>query len=104
MGGKERIYINNINESEEEVLIRSIPTWYIRISDRTKLKCIKELASTKFVPGLDENLKETLEEDLVEDSKTPKIEKTTRTSQQPSLYFNVIESISKYLFCFIYIW
>ena len=91
-GGKRSNYYNS--ENDEEILIRTIPTWFIKISDRTKLKCMKELAKTQFIPPLDLNYTQSSREE----TDTPKIQKTPRTCQQQSLYFNVLESLSIYIY------
>jgi isoleucyl-tRNA synthetase len=43
------------NKTKEKIIMRTTDSWYMKISDQLKMKCLRELATIKYVPAL--NLK-----------------------------------------------
>lgn len=53
-------YINT--ETQERIVMITVDSWFMRISERLHASCLQELASVKYVPQL--NLKDTEETHL----------------------------------------
>ena len=52
----ENIYYANV-KTGERIITRTVPSWFMKVSEKLKMRCLQELASIKYVPKL--NLKST---------------------------------------------
>lgn len=68
-------------------------SWFMRVSEKIKMRCMQELAHVKYVPSL--NLKTT--EQTHHDHEFLKKQKLHKDDYD-AYYFNIVEEISNFLY------
>jgi len=81
------------------VSLVSLEAWFVKITEKMKLKCFQELASVKFSPEL--NLKSTEQthldlEKLRNSKKVNSKERAELTEQLGSYYMNIAEELNDF--------
>ena len=87
---------NESTEKTETVNLVTVDGWFIRLSDRFKFKCFKELATVKFYPDLNIKSTEQTHKDL-EKATSKKSKKRKETVEElGSYYLNIAEELNDF--------
>ena len=83
------------NKTGERILMLTKDSWFMRVGDRLKMRCLQELAHVKYVPGL--NLKST-EETHKDHQELMRGRKKGGGKQEDfdAYYFNIVEEINEF--------
>lgn len=81
-----------ITDTGERVILRSQKSWFIRVSDQLKSRCIDELSTVNFCPSLNVKDSEQVHKDY-EKIKKLKGKKKTKDDKIESYYINILEEI-----------
>lgn len=82
------------SKSGERVLMLTKDSWFMRVGDRLKMRCLQELAHVKYVPGL--NLKST--EETHKDFEALKRNRKNNQKREDfdAYYFNIVEEVNEF--------
>lgn len=76
----------------ERVLMLTKDSWFFRVTDRLKMRCLQELAHVKYVPAL--NLKTT--EETHQDLERLKAKRGAPGEDVDAYYFNIVEEVNEF--------
>lgn len=77
--------------TEERVIMLTKDSWFLRVTDRLKMRCLQELAHVKYTPAL--NLKTT--EETHKDFEALKAKKGA-AEDVDAYYFNLVEEVNEF--------
>ena len=81
-------------ETGERVLMLTKDSWFMRVTDKLKMRCLQELAHVKYVPQL--NLKTTEETHVEAERMRGNRMKGEEAAEQDAYYFNIVEEVNEF--------